>query len=96
MNMHSAATLQRDLEWVDYLKAIGMQRILNLPAFHFYFGHVDVCMWFFLHVLGGPENLKPAGIFKPSDDLKVMVRRGVPVAYRSLVWQKLSLSSLHR
>ena len=41
MNMHSAATLQRDLEWVDYLKAIGMQRTLNLPAFNFYFGHVS-------------------------------------------------------
>lgn len=45
---------------------------------------------------GGPGNLKPAGIFKPSRDLKAMVRRGIPVAYRALVWQKISLSSIHR
>ena len=36
------------------------------------------------------------GIFKPSKELKNLVRRGIPVAYRSLVWQKISLSSLHR
>lgn len=36
------------------------------------------------------------GIFKPSKELKALVRRGIPVAYRSLVWQKISLSSLHR
>lgn len=63
----SDVTSQRDLEWVEYLKAIG-----------------------------GAENLKPVGIFKPSQDLKAMVRRGIPVAYRSLIWQKISLSSVHR
>eukprot|EP01039_Chlorochromonas_danica_P013685 gene13685-15873_t len=62
-----AVTVQRDLEWVDYLKSIG-----------------------------GPENLKPAGIFKPSMDLKAMVRRGIPVAFRALVWPRISLSSLYR
>lgn len=36
------------------------------------------------------------GIFKPSKELKNLVRRGIPVAYRALVWQKISLSSLHR
>ena len=57
----------RDLEWVDYLKAIG-----------------------------GPDNLKPAGIFKPSKELKTLVRRGIPVAFRPIVWQRISLSSIHR
>jgi hypothetical protein len=60
-------TMQRDLEWVDYLKSIG-----------------------------GPENLKPAGIYKASPDLKAMVRRGIPVAFRALIWPRISLSSIHR
>ncbi|KAJ1419579.1 rab-GTPase-TBC domain-containing protein [Ochromonadaceae sp. CCMP2298] len=50
----------------------------------------------YLKAIGGPENLKPAGVFKPSADLKAIVRRGVPVAYRALVWPKISLSSLLR
>jgi hypothetical protein len=50
----------------------------------------------YLKSIGGIENLKPGGIFKPSKDLKNFVRRGVPVAYRSVVWQKISLSSLLR
>lgn len=50
----------------------------------------------YLKSIGGPENLKPAGVYRPSPDLKAIVRRGIPVAYRSLVWQKISLSSLHR
>ncbi len=62
-----AIRMKRDMEWVDYLKAIG-----------------------------GAENLKPAGIFKPLKDLKQLVRKGIPVAYRSLIWQKISLSSIYR
>jgi hypothetical protein len=50
----------------------------------------------YLKSIGGVENLKPAGVFKPSADLKAIVRRGIPVAYRASVWQKISLSSLHR
>ena len=50
----------------------------------------------YLKSIGGPENLKPAGVFKPCADLKAIVRRGIPVAYRASVWQKISLSSLHR
>lgn len=50
----------------------------------------------YLKSIGGPENLKPAGVFKPSPDLKAIVRRGIPVAYRASVWQKISLSSLLR
>lgn len=61
------ATIQRDREWVEYLKSIG-----------------------------GPENLKPAGIFKPSPDLKALVRRGIPVAFRASVWQRISLSTVYR
>ncbi len=50
----------------------------------------------YLKSIGGAENLKPAGIFKPSSDLKQMVRRGIPVAYRRLIWQKISMSSLYK
>lgn len=50
----------------------------------------------YLKSIGGPENLKPAGVFKPSPDLKAIVRRGIPVAFRASVWQKISLSSLQR
>lgn len=48
----------------------------------------------YLKAIGGVENLKPAGIFKPSQDLKFMVRRGIPAAYRAAIWKKISLSSL--
>jgi len=51
-----------DLEWIQYLKAIG-----------------------------GPGNVKPAGRFKPSQDLKALVRKGIPIAFRSLLWMELSL-----
>lgn len=50
----------------------------------------------YLKSIGGADNLKPAGIFKPTKDLKAIVQRGIPVAFRALVWQKISLSSLHR
>lgn len=50
----------------------------------------------YLKSIGGPENLKPAGIFRPSKDLKALVRRGIPVAFRALVWQKISLSHLYK
>lgn len=50
----------------------------------------------YLKHIGGSDNLKPAGNFKPSAELKNMVRRGIPAAYRSLIWQKVSLSSMHR
>ena len=59
--------VQRDLEWIQYLKSIG-----------------------------GTDNLKPAGIFKPNYRLKQLVRRGIPVAFRSIIWQQTSLCSLHR
>lgn len=50
----------------------------------------------YLKSIGGPENLKPVGLFKPSKDLKAIVRRGIPVAYRSIVWQKISLCNFLR
>ncbi len=40
--------------------------------------------------------MKPAGRFKASRDLKIMCRRGIPAAYRPLVWQKISLSNCYR
>ena len=56
----------------------------------------DLAWVSYMKSIGGPENLKPSGIYKPSKELKNLVRRGVPVAYRSLIWQKISLSSIHR
>lgn len=50
----------------------------------------------YLKSIGGIENLKPAGIFKPYKDLKFMVRKGIPVAYRASIWPKISLSSIYR
>jgi hypothetical protein len=50
----------------------------------------------YLKHIGGADNLKPAGNFEPSSELKYMVRRGIPAAFRSLIWQKVSLSSIHR
>lgn len=50
----------------------------------------------YLKSVGGPENLKAAGIFKSDRTLKIMVRRGIPAAFRSSIWQKISLSSMHR
>lgn len=50
----------------------------------------------YLKSIGGAENLKPAGVFKPSRDLRDIVRRGVPAAFRPLVWQKISLCSVLR
>lgn len=46
--------------------------------------------------IGGAENLKRCGVFEPTDDLKVLVRRGIPVAFRNLVWSRISMSSTYR
>ncbi len=54
-------------------------------------------IWFqYMKSIGGPENLKPVGVFTPSDDLCELVRRGVPIAYRALIWNKISLSDIER
>lgn len=50
----------------------------------------------YLKSIGGPENLKPAGIYKPSKDLKAMVRRGIPAAFRASAWPRISQSNLYR
>ena len=50
----------------------------------------------YLKSIGGVENLKPGGIFRPSRDLKLLVRRGVPIAFRPTVWMHISLASVHR
>jgi hypothetical protein len=47
----------------------------------------------YLKSVGGTDNLKPSGSFKSSKELKLMVRRGIPAAYRSSVWKSISLSS---
>jgi len=35
------------------------------------------------------------GIYAPNDRLKEMVRSGIPVAFRAIVWQKISQSDLY-
>jgi len=76
-------------EYLEYEKTLHAQQ-----------GHIttqrDLEWVGYLKSIGGPENLKPAGVFKPSPDLKAIVRRGIPVAFRASVWQKISLSSLLR
>lgn len=53
--------------------------------------------WFqYMKSIGGADNLKPVGWFTPSDDLSELVRRGVPIAYRALIWNKISLSDMER
>lgn len=47
----------------------------------------------FLKSIGGADNLKPSSIFKPSSELKLMVRRGIPAAFRPLIWKHISLSN---
>jgi hypothetical protein len=61
-----------------------------------YFQFRDMEWVNYLKSIGGIENLKPAGIFKPMKDLKQMVRKGIPVAYRASIWPKISLSSIYR
>lgn len=50
----------------------------------------------YLKSIGGPENLKPAGVFQSCPQLKALVRRGIPVAFRSVIWPNISLSKLVR
>jgi hypothetical protein len=54
-------------------------------------------IWFqYIKSVGGADNLKPVGIFTPSEDLCQLVRRGVPIASRGLIWNKISLSDNER
>jgi hypothetical protein len=49
-------------------------------------------LWFeYLKSIGGPDNLKPAGVYTPAIELAQLVRRGIPTAFRPLLWKKLSL-----
>ncbi len=50
----------------------------------------------YLKSIGGAENLKPSGSFKSSKELKLMVRRGIPAAFRPLIWKNISLSNLRQ
>jgi len=50
----------------------------------------------YLKSIGGPDNVKPSGMFRPSPELKALVRRGIPVAYRALLWPKLSLANKYK
>lgn len=47
----------------------------------------------YLKSIGGSANLKPFAQYTPSPKLKLMVRRGIPAAFRPLLWQHISLCS---
>lgn len=47
----------------------------------------------YLKSIGGAENLKSSGKHRPSLMLKHMVRRGIPAAFRPLIWKHISLAS---
>jgi hypothetical protein len=46
--------------------------------------------------IGGTDNIKGDGVFKASKELKQLVRRGIPAAYRASVWIKISLSDVYK
>jgi len=77
---------------VEYLlaekNAARMQKVLRQQR--------DLDFVSYLKSIGGVENLKPGGIFKPSRDLKRLVRRGVPIAFRPTVWMHVSLANVHK
>jgi len=50
----------------------------------------------YLKSIGGLDNLKPSGNFESNRQLKLLVRRGVPSAYRAKVWLQISLASRKR
>jgi hypothetical protein len=49
-----------------------------------------------LKSIGGPVNLKPYASFRPSPELKQLVRRGIPVALRPLIWPFISRTDQYR
>ena len=50
----------------------------------------------YLKRVQGIRNLKPSASFDPSFELVSLVRKGIPVAFRSQAWKYLSKSDLHR
>lgn len=54
---------------------------------------IDIAWHDYLKSIGGIDNMKPAGVFPPSRDLRSLVRSGVPAAFRPFIWQRISLSS---
>ena len=50
----------------------------------------------FLKSIGGVDNLKQFGQFIPSPKLKIMVRRGIPAAFRPLIWKRISLLDTYK
>ena len=46
----------------------------------------------YLKSIGGIVNVKPFAQYRPCAKLKVMVRRGIPAAFRPLLWKHISLS----
>jgi regulator of sigma D len=51
----------------------------------------------YLKAIGGIRNIKPSGKFHPCEkQLKDLVRKGIPVAYRAQIWPRISLSTRYR
>lgn len=65
-------TIHRFTRTVDYLAA-EKQHILSQVAL---LSQRDIAWVEYLKAVGGLDNLKPVGIFRPSRDLKLLVRRG--------------------
>lgn len=50
----------------------------------------------YLKSIGGPSNMKPYGTFVSTPELRALVRRGIPVALRALVWPYISRTDHYR
>lgn len=80
--LRSLEYLQKERRWKASRISIDAQR--------------DIDWIEYLKSIGGADNLKPSGMFRSSPELKKLVRRGIPVAYRALVWPKISLAGRYR
>lgn len=50
----------------------------------------------YLNNIGGADNIKSNNDFRSSPELKQLVRRGIPIAYRAAIWSRISLSSSYK
>lgn len=77
---------------LSYLVAERQYRsdIIDLAA------QLDIDWVEYLKSIGGPSNIKPYGTFVSTPQLRALVRRGVPVALRALVWPYISRTDQYR
>ncbi|CAE7666013.1 TBC1D9, partial [Symbiodinium microadriaticum] len=92
MQMKTEKDMYGFLRSAEYIELERESRLAIAPAIV----KRDLAWVHYLKAIGGAVNLKPGGVFKPSYQLKMLVRRGVPAAYRSLVWKHISMSDQYR